>query len=623
MAAAPQRRSPAAVAHRNPPPRRSRNPASPFTAIPPLVAAATFIAGTAAHIYLPVAVTIPVAVVAAAGAASAVHRRNLPGGSAAVAAAFAVFVAAATGPSLWTLLLAVVVAVVATRRINRMPQFVRARRMAQIGDAWPVVAEALGDTRIGLAGPVADRGPFRGFALPISCPPGRNLKSLRGREDDIASALRAAGIRVPVSAVAVVVDDNWPSSGYIHIREGDPAATATPEVLNPTISSGAEPLPFALYPDGVVYHLWIFVEGQGAVDKLFAGDTGSGKSSALIRVLKLVVGLPDVAIVALDGANGRDLGPWQGCFFRYYSEPRDVLMVAQTLVKIVELREKTMRDNGWRVWRPSAEHPILLVPIDEMATFGNSTYGPEIARCFNQIGTKDRAVGVEVIGLTQHAIGLNALGGEFRANIPDRLQFHDQEMGASTLQDTARTPIPKDGYGMFHGESYGESRKVPAQVIWTPDEERGEIIAEWAGNQTRIDDEWAAADIAAHGSMIPVAVPTAAPQPSEIAAEPVIEGEIVVGNVMFPPLHDLPSRRDPKGYDEGVAACKILLRDAGQATSGQMEELTGWDFAQVRDHVTRPAINFGWLKTADDDSGTLVYRPVREWLQAERAAASK
>ncbi|WP_212743923.1 hypothetical protein, partial [Glutamicibacter sp. V16R2B1] len=321
------------------------------------------------------------------------------------------------------------------------------------------------------------------------------------------------------------------------------------------------------------------------------------------------------------GAGGRDLGMWEGCFFRYTTSPKMVLHHSKVVNRIVKNREKKMRENGWRVWQPSATDPILFIVVDEMATFGSSPYGIDIADNVGQSAKKNRAVGVVYLTTTQYAMGLNALGNDVLRGMHNRFQFRDQDGGASLLEEQYRKPIPRDAHGTFYGESYGETRKVSATAIWTPDEERAEIVAKWAGRQTRIDAEWEQAEREVLGTAHPgpeAPNPPVDETPAAPDSDDTVDGEVlIVQDMTFEPIRDLPGRRSEMAFDEADRAFKDLLRTAGRATHEEVQQLTGWRRGKVREFLIAPAMDAGWLDFEDED-GTRYYTPVPEWLEAER-----
>jgi hypothetical protein len=570
-----------------------------------VVAAACVAAGAAAHGRVPVWAVLVAAGAAVAAVDVAVSRRSLTAtdrGSlrlgAVVAAAIAV--AAATG-ALTPRLVVLVGAVtgIATVRVARHPALraaiARRSYIEDLGRGWPAVATCIGQPHVGLNGPVVDRWPD-GHTYPVRVPKGMTIDFLVRMVDELTSALgRRRG------DVQVELDADWNTLAYIHVREGDPHKGLSAEQMDPEVTSVADPLLIALYDDAAPFYLRIFDREIGGIDVLVAGDKGSGKSSLLIRELKLIVRVPDVTILVADGAHGRDLGPWETCFYRYVTDPKALLDLVRTLCALVDERERTMRRKGWRVWKPSRRHPVILLVIEEMKVFAGSEYGPDIADCLKYIATRNRATGIVIEGLTQYPNGRNVFSHEVRKGMDNRFQFRMGESSKLVLEKPPRDSIPRTMKGAFHAEAHGDDRGMRARVVWTPDEDRLATIRQWAGKQARIDEEWAAAEQATSRPAASAAgATTRRAQQPEVSPDGavVVEGEILaVRDVSFPPVYAAPQKRPEMEWDEAKETFRTMLKQAGPdgVTRRQVEQRTGWRRTSVRDHLITPAMDAGWV----------------------------
>ncbi|SBW27321.1 hypothetical protein [Protofrankia symbiont of Coriaria ruscifolia] len=615
-----------ATADRN----RRRNRRSPLTALPFAVAATAVAAGTALHT-TPTAVAVAGVAIAAVCGDVAVTRRPLTPqdrGSArlAVLTTAGIVLAAATAPlSLRFGLVVTAVAVAASWRIGRHPTTRRRKRTGELAEAWPQAAATVGHPELTLNGPVIDRG-VEGYTYRVMVPAGKTIEFLDRLAGPLASAL---GLRA--DQVQTELDPDWNRLGAVHIREADPR-DSTGELVDVTVDTVADPIPVGPYADGKPFNLHMFIDEFGAISGMAAGDMGSGKSSLVVRILKVWRRTPDVVVLFADGANGRDFGIWKNSFFRYTTEPREFLAWVKILGQFADNREREMARQGWRVWKPSATHPVVVLKVEEMSKFGNSPYGSEIAQGLGRLASRSRAIGLIIFGLTQYPVGLNALGPDVRRGMANRVQFRDGENGSMILSALPPRQIRAAENGTFYAETRDENRRMTAQVFWTPDDERPAIITDWESRDyTAFAVEWAAAErrtppAAAAGN-------TRRPQPDPdsgdeqlfaggpAAATNTVEGQVLaVVPTEFPPIRPLPARGPELTYDEADREFRVLLREHGQVTSRHVEQAVGWRRGRVRRELIAPAIDAGWLTPTTDTHGDRIYTPVPEWLRAERAA---
>jgi hypothetical protein len=585
---------------------RTRPRNSPYLAVPLAVAAASLAVGVTARaeqvrwweVAIAAAVAVVLADLAAArhGLADSDRKQILTGAVLAVGVA----VASAISPlNLRTLAGVLAVVAVATVRVAHHPS-VGHRRVAEARRIWldslaaefGAVAARVGWSHLRLNG-IEDWG--HGHTYRVQVPRGYTIDRLKSAEDTLTSALgRRRG------EVTVMIDKEWPTVGAIHVRESDPQAALTEDNLNPQITSVADKLLVALYEDGRPFYLRLFDLLVGGLDILIVGTKGAGKSSLIIRILKLLLRVPDVTFIVADGANGRDLGVFadNNCFYRYVTTPRDLLSLVRTLCPLVDERERVMNQKRWRVWRPSKKHPILVLLIEEMKVFALSEYGPQIKTCLEYVSTRNRATGIVIVGATQYpggSNGKNTFGHEVRKGMENRFQFRMGESGGmGVLGRPLRRRITSQEKGRFQAEAYMEDRQMHAQVIWTSDEERLALAEEWGGKQARPDDEWNLAEQRAHRAPVDL---TKKEKPARKPTPPgVIEGECTVQDVTFAVVRELPKKRAPMDWEEAAETYKELLRQAGPVgvQRQDVEAATGWARTKLREEVIAPSLDARW-----------------------------
>jgi hypothetical protein len=621
---------------RTAPPRRAapqpqpRAPRNPLTAAPPVVAAATFAAGVALNFAPPIVALAAPAAVAVVGV-TVVQRRTWPRpvdhalAFAAVLAVAGVLFSTATGPSLWGAVFTAALTVVAVRVLRGHPISLawkqaeqRRQYLTSVVDRWPAIATAIDRSDVTVAGLPVDRAPV-GFSFKIVGAPGNLLTGFDSHEAKIADLLDVATDRVRVE-----VRKGWPREATVHVREQEPQDMAA-DLADVEVTTILDPLPIGSYIDnGQPYLLRLVSKESGGDDTLIAGAKGSGKSSLNARVLKLLRPAQDVVFIMWNGADGRDWRPWESCFFLYTEDPREAARQAKTIAQLVRNRGSDMASRGWRVWRPSPRHPVLVLFIEEMATFGSSFYGEQIIAELGGASTKNRAVDVVLVGSTQN--GFEALGKKIRAGMNNRVEFPSRDSAAAILTDSPVERIPTGARGVFVGETVGEHRRTPVQVVWTDDDERAWIVENWVPRDEAFAAEWARAERDAHGDSAPAVDVEAEPEtPVEETAEPVVEGLVlkVREGLRLPDPVDVGPQAPPMDFDEADATFTAMLLDAGRVSAEQVMDASRRKRGWVRDMLIAPAVDSERVYPIDVPGVGRMYEANPEWLAAERAAFCK
>jgi len=509
-------------------------------------------------------------------------------------------VVAATGAlNVVVLAVAAVVVVVATRRLLRpTAAALREAVLAQKAADWGEVARVIGHPEVQLNGPLLDRP--TGYTYRVRVPAGSTIDFLRRLTPEITSAL---GLRR--GQVTVELDKDWNREAYIHVREADPTAQAAEEIRAPHINSATDPLLTFLYDDGSPLHLRLFIDGFGGKDTVVCSAKGGGKTSIVIRILKLLsrARLQNVAIWMADGAQGRDFGGWVDCFDRYTTSPAGLLVMAQAYEAEVNRRERELAKRPYRVWRPTHEEPALLFVIEETEHFADSPEGPEIARILARAIMKSRAAMAGLLLLTKYPHQKNVFGAAVRKELANRVCGRTNERDTMILNSRQATEeIPETAQGTVYAETYGEKRAVRARAIWTDDDERPLIVESWKGRVARgvaaeafeeiSRRQTEARERAAARAESRRPVPTDLEAPAAPEKATVLPARIELVSVGEPERKN--PEIDPMAANETY---KALLRNAfpGGVTMKEVMNATGLRRGWVRTHLVNPSTDAGWV----------------------------
>ncbi len=142
---------------------------------------------------------------------------------------------------------------------------------------------------------------------------------------------------------------------------------------------------------------------------LLAGVTESGKSSVLWSLLRgLAPAIRDGTVVvwAMDPKGGMELGPGEALFTRFCAEDFEAMAdMLDEAVAVMQQRTRRCRKDGVRLHTPTAQEPLILVVIDEVATLTAYQSDRKLrARCEHSIGlllSQGRGPGVSVLGALQ------------------------------------------------------------------------------------------------------------------------------------------------------------------------------------------------------------------------------
>ena len=575
---------------------RSARSATPF-ALPSAIAVATVAEGAVFHGmglgWAGLLVAVAEWVAADFAVRSSPHRGELLG-CAGVAAA----IAAGTALGMAGIgLLAVVAVPAAAIRIITHPATRAAKEVAReaaerdahladLARTFPDAATAIGWAHLRLR-QVVDTGV--GYKYRAMVPEGYTVMDLRHRVDELTSALR-----LKRGQVSVVLDDDYTHLVEINVREQDPR-TAVEEAADLRVRSIAEPALIGPYADAQPFYDEMFTRDNGSTEIVIHGFKGKGKSSLVWRQLDVRCEADDVAWLFADGAEGRDFKPLIGKVFRYVDNPAAFLDLLQTLLVDQGRRARQMAEFGWRVWRPSAEHPAYVLVIDEAPTFAASDQGPEIEECLFTLLGKNRATGITVEVLTPVATGKGVFSPRVKRLFGGRVQFPTPggPFSETVLDDAPKADVFKKApKGTFLAEMPHEARGLPVTAIWTPDDAREEIAEKIAQHGARPEAAWEAAEQSRVRA--DAALKESTRQVPALSDSGVLVGEIVAvrEDARIEPVFDLPKQRPAVAKADAEPLIRQALREAGPAglSRTELDDLLGWKRTWTQD-VIRPMVD--------------------------------
>jgi S-DNA-T family DNA segregation ATPase FtsK/SpoIIIE len=297
--------------------------------------------------------------------------------------------------------------------------------------------------------------------------PGRVWVHLIRRDTLRAPVTPAQLARVPVRAAARALPGAFTTGSTVGLAV--PVAS-TPEDVTRLLRG----VPVGVTETGAVWRLRLH-----GVHVLFAGTTGSGKSSLLWAVMH---GLADpitkglVAVTWLDPKGGMDATPALP-MAQVVDRVPDMADTLDTLVQELDARAARLATAGARGHVPSVTSPHRVVVVDELATL-TALADPKTARrveaSLGALTSRGRGPGYTVVLTTVEPTkevvrwrGLCAERVAFRLDEPSQV---DMVLGDGALHRGAVCPtIPTDTPGVCYVRPDGTPDPVRARVTWLSD----------------------------------------------------------------------------------------------------------------------------------------------------------
>lgn len=136
---------------------------------------------------------------------------------------------------------------------------------------------------------------------------------------------------------------------------------------------------------------------------LMSGTTGSGKSWALHTILAGLATLPDTALVLCDPKRV-ELAHWRPRASIVATDMASIDLVLQAAVALTRARFEAMDDLGLQLLEPNADHPHVVVVIEELAVlmgWGSKAVREQRVAWLKELALQARAAAVSLVAVTQ------------------------------------------------------------------------------------------------------------------------------------------------------------------------------------------------------------------------------
>lgn len=146
--------------------------------------------------------------------------------------------------------------------------------------------------------------------------------------------------------------------------------------------------------------------GHGLLHLLVSGQTGSGKSSTVAKLIGDLALNPNIAFEGIDRKGGLELFPWEPRFTSIAATDDECDEVLARLLDEIPRRAQTIRTESkkrgysLRKWEPEMGPSILFV-VDEAAEMD---YNKTAIQALASIAARGRALGIHIVMSTQYAL---------------------------------------------------------------------------------------------------------------------------------------------------------------------------------------------------------------------------
>lgn len=228
------------------------------------------------------------------------------------------------------------------------------------------------------------------------------------------------------------------------------------------------------------------------VNTLIAGITGSGKSGLVNMLIRAFASIPQVAIVGIDLKPGSpELGPWRKVMHALATDPAETKELLARLIKGLEYRGAVMQANRWRNWKPSREHPFIVLIVDEVQLVKVAGLSQPLDTLTGII----RQYGGIVIVATQYPTGPNIsptikenckqkIGMQTGGAVGDRVIF-GEDAGAQGFRPSVLVDPERQGSLLIKSPIY--KKALLGRAFWVDDDDVAAAVEQWAPVRTQID----------------------------------------------------------------------------------------------------------------------------------------
>ena len=223
-----------------------------------------------------------------------------------------------------------------------------------------------------------------------------------------------------------------------------------------------------------------------------AGATGSGKGSvlwSLVRALGPCIRDGSVQVWAIDPKGGMELTPGAPLFTRFaYHDPAGMVALLEEAVAFMRARTERLRHASHRVHVPTAEDPLVVVVVDELATLtayaGDRDLKRRAEAALQLLLSQGRAPGVLVVAAVQDP-GKDVV--TFRDLFPLRIALRlledvqvDMVLGRSARHHGAECDlIPPSLPGVGYVIQEGVREPVRVRAAYVTDTDLAQMVSDY------------------------------------------------------------------------------------------------------------------------------------------------
>lgn len=404
--------------------------------------------------------------------------------------------------------------------------------------AWPQIVR--GTDLAGTRRVAFTEKPDGGWRMKLVWSPGKKMIAAVTKQGPLLESLMDA----PRQSVVIEPDGDSPNAVIVECSpvgslggmewDAQPATSITEAVVT------------ARYSNGDLETVQRWEPGVGGFHWLRAGMTRSGKSWAMRHAICTYGPAEDVVIWGIDLKGGMAFRPMAPLFDWFVTSQQDAVAMLQALVRVCDHRARYAAEQGWDVWQPSREHPVIMVWIDETARILGMQAAQDIqSRALPaaiEVGQLGTGLGVLVEPATQYPT-LEALGSsQFREQLAYTECFRQRSEGtavhflpnAPAGVEPAHIPASKKGTCFI--DAQGEFRPHQALKPSVSDEQMGATVAQYWDTTPELDagsvaaaaepyaarDRWALVDgkPVKNGAGATRQIVAATPPATSVAAEP-------------------------------------------------------------------------------------------------------
>jgi DNA translocase FtsK/SpoIIIE-like protein len=204
------------------------------------------------------------------------------------------------------------------------------------------------------------------------------------------------------------------------------------------------------------------------VNTLIAGETGTGKSNLINRIIQLVAKVPTIAILGVDATPGAtEFGPWRGVMHTLANTADEIDKLFTAILIECDRRGTIMQQHRWKNFRVTKQDPFMCLIVDEVQRVKSYRLDGKLG----DITAVIRKYGGCVIVATQYPTGPN-VPKTITANLPQRIGLRTVDgtgdrviFGDSATRNgwTPSTLIPEGRKGSFLIRSEHYSKPILAR----------------------------------------------------------------------------------------------------------------------------------------------------------------